>query len=224
MNDWAATTLQYAFNDPGLLEQALTHRSKGDRNYERLEFLGDSILSFVIAEALFERFPSAKEGPLSRSRATLVRKETLAGLARSLDLGAQLRLGGGELKSGGFKRDSILADSLEAIIGAIYVDGGVTPARAFVLWLYSSLLDDTHPDRTEKDPKTRLQELLQERGIPVPAYEVLEVRGEAHDQHFVVQCRVEALTAPVRGEGSSRRRAEQDAAAHAYQHLTEGTD
>jgi ribonuclease-3 len=220
--EWAPTALQYAFSDPGLLEQALTHRSKGNRNYERLEFLGDSILNFVIAEALFERFPAASEGPLSRSRAALVRKETLAQLARSLDLGARLLLGGGELKSGGFNRDSILADSLEAIIGAIYVDGGIMAARDFVLRLYESLLSDVNPARVQKDPKTRLQEMLQERGMRVPDYEVLEVRGEAHDQHFVVQCRVEALDTPVRGEGSSRRRAEQDAATRAIEQLSKG--
>ena len=216
--------LGYVFRDPGLLARALTHRSKGSANYERLEFLGDSILSFVIADVLFERFPQLSEGELTRLRATLVRRETLAGLARSLQLGDSLQLGGGELKSGGFDRDSILADALEAIFGAIYKDGGTTAARDAILGLYRPVLDQVDPDTIRKDPKTRLQEYLQKRALPTPTYDVLSVSGEAHAQLFVVECRVPGLNEAVRGEGSSRRYAEQAAAASACQMLECETD
>lgn len=211
--------LGYVFQDPSLLVRALTHRSKSAANYERLEFLGDSILSFVIADTLFERFPQLSEGELTRLRASLVRRETLAGLARTLDLGDFLQLGGGELKSGGFDRDSILADALEAVFGAIYKDGGTTAARNAILGLYRPVLEQLHPQTVQKDPKTRLQEYLQRRALPTPAYEVLNVSGEAHAQHFVVECRVSGLAAAVRGEGGSRRHAEQAAAASACQLL-----
>jgi len=205
--------LGYNFHDAQLLARALTHRSRSSQNYERLEFLGDSILSFVIADALYDRFPHLSEGELTRLRATLVRRETLAGLARSLDLGNVLDLGGGELKSGGFDRDSILADALEAIFGAVYKDGGQQAARDVVLRLFQPILERIDPGAILKDPKTRLQEFLQKRGQPTPDYEVVAVSGDPHQQYFVVECRVAGLVEAVRGEGSSRRYAEQAAAA-----------
>lgn len=219
---WACGKLQYEFSDAGLLEQALTHRSKGGHNYERLEFLGDSILNFIIAEELFDRFPETKEGTLSRLRASLVQKDTLAVLARELALGDHLLLGGGELKSGGYNRDSILADALEAIIGAVSKDGGLEAARAFVLRIFSEKLARIHPTTMRKDPKTSLQELLQKRGAELPVYKVIHVRGEPHAQHFVVECSASGLPEPVVGEGRSRRNAEQEAASKAYAALTGG--
>lgn len=216
--------LGYRFRDPQLLARALTHRSRGSANYERLEFLGDSILSFFIADVLYDRFPDLSEGDLTRLRASLVRRETLAGLARELGLGAVLELGGGELKSGGFDRDSILADALEALFGAIYKDGGLDAARATVLRLYQAVIDRVDPGAIVKDPKTRLQECLQQRALPTPVYEVLAVSGEAHQQHFVVECRVAGLSESVRGEGASRRYAEQAAAARVCELLGCATD
>jgi ribonuclease III len=211
--------LGYSFRDAQLLARALTHRSKGSANYERLEFLGDSILSFVIADALYDRFPRLSEGELTRLRASLVRRETLAGVARELNLGAHLELGGGELKSGGFDRNSILADALEALFGAIYKDSGLEAARTVVLELFRPVLERIDPDAILKDPKTQLQECLQRRALPTPSYEVLTVSGEPHQQHFVVECRVTGLAGPVRGEGTSRRHAEQAAAARACELL-----
>lgn len=211
--------LQYVFRDAQLLARALTHRSSGAQNYERLEFLGDSILNFLVADVLYDRFPGLSEGELTRLRATLVRRETLATLARGLGLGDLLELGGGELKSGGFDRDSILADALEAVFGAVYKDGGMDAIRQVALHLYAPVLRDIDPRSIIKDPKTRLQEFLQGRSLPTPNYEVVAVSGEAHQQHFVVLCRVTALDQPVRGEGSSRRNAEQAAAALACKRL-----
>jgi ribonuclease-3 len=211
--------LGYTFSDTQLLIRALTHRSRSSQNYERLEFLGDSILSFVIADVLFERFPQLSEGELTRLRATLVRGETLAGLARGLALGNCLELGGGELKSGGFDRDSILADALEAVFGAIYKDGGIEAVRAVILRQYQPVLGRIDPRAILKDPKTRLQEYLQKRSLPTPAYEVLSVAGEAHQQHFVVECRVPGIDEALQGEGPSRRSAEQAAAARACELL-----
>ncbi|MDH4133523.1 MAG: ribonuclease III [Gammaproteobacteria bacterium] len=205
--------LGYSFSDTRLLERALTHRSRSSQNYERLEFLGDSILSFVIADALYGRFPQTTEGDLTRLRASLVRRETLAGLARELDMGNCLELGGGELKSGGFDRDSILADALEALFGAIYIDGGIDAVRDVVRRLYQPVIERIDPAVIQKDPKTRLQEFLQKHSLPTPAYEVLSVEGEPHQQHFVVACRVTGVDQPVHGEGNSRRNAEQAAAA-----------
>lgn len=216
--------LGHRFRDPRLLARALTHRSRGSANYERLEFLGDSILSFFIADFLYDQFPELSEGELTRLRASLVRRETLAGLARELGLGAVLDLGGGELKSGGFDRDSILADALEALFGAIYKDGGLDAVRTAVLRLYQPILDRVDPGAIVKDPKTRLQECLQQRALPTPLYEVLVVSGEAHQQHFVVECRIAGLADAVRGEGSSRRYAEQAAAARACELLGCATD
>lgn len=211
--------LGYAFCDGALLARALTHRSRSSRNYERLEFLGDSILSFVIADVLYDRFPQLSEGELTRLRATLVRRETLATLARELDLGDCLELGSGELKSGGFDRDSILADTLEAVFGAIYKDGGIEAVREVVLRRYQPILGSIDPNSILKDPKTCLQEFLQRKSLATPIYTVLEVSGEPHQQRFVVECRVPGLAEALRGEGNSRRYAEQAAATRACELL-----
>ena len=204
--------LGYNYQDESLLELALTHRSCGKRNNERLEFLGDSILNFVIAEALFNQFPQAREGEMSRLRARLVKGETLAEIARELGLGDFLRLGSGELKSGGFRRDSILADAVEAIIGSIHLDAGDAASKDFVRKLYHSRLDELDMEETLKDSKTRLQEHMQSRRQPLPAYELERVEGEAHDQTFHIRCDVALLDEPTRGVGSSRRQAEQESA------------
>ncbi|WP_447592490.1 ribonuclease III [Aquipseudomonas campi] len=207
--------LGYTFKDQDLMLLALTHRSFAGRNNERMEFLGDAILNFVAGEALFERFPQAREGQLSRLRARLVKGETLAILARGFDLGEYLRLGSGELKSGGFRRESILADALEALIGAIYLDAGMDVARERVLaWLDNELEGLTLVD-TNKDPKTRLQEFLQSRAVDLPRYEVVDIQGEPHCRTFFVQCEVALLNDKSQGHGASRRIAEQVAAAAA---------
>lgn len=207
--------LGHVFQNQELMLLALTHRSFAGRNNERLEFLGDAILNFVAGEALFERFPQAREGQLSRLRARLVKGETLAILARGFDLGEYLRLGSGELKSGGFRRESILADALEALIGAIYLDAGMDVARDRVLaWLTNELDSLTLVD-TNKDPKTRLQEFLQSRAVELPRYEVVDIQGEPHCRTFFVQCDVSLLTYNTQGQGASRRIAEQVAAAAA---------
>ena len=223
MSDFDATRLQqrlgYRFNDPDLLRTALTHRSHSSRHNERLEFLGDAVLNFVVAAALFERHPQADEGRMSRLRASLVKGEMLAELARELELGEVLLLGSGELKSGGWRRDSILADTLEAIIGAIYLDSGNEAARRFILEHYGDRLDRDHSLQQLKDPKTRLQEYLQGRGKPLPEYRIIEVSGEAHEQLFTVECLVEGIDAPLRESGASRRKAEQAAAQRAIEQL-----
>jgi ribonuclease-3 len=211
--------LGYVFRETALLARALTHRSRSSQNYERLEFLGDSILSFIIADVLYDRFPQLSEGELTRLRATLVRRETLATLARQLDLGNCLELGSGELKSGGFDRDSILADTLEAVFGAVYKDGGIEAVRSVVLHCYLSILDSIDPNSILKDPKTRLQEHLQQKSLATPVYTVLDVSGEPHQQRFIVECRVPGLAEAVRGEGNSRRYAEQAAAMRACELL-----
>ncbi|MEO4047456.1 ribonuclease III [Pseudomonas sp. CAU 1711] len=207
--------LGHSFHNQELMLLALTHRSFAGRNNERLEFLGDAILNFVAGEALYERFPQAREGQLSRLRARLVKGETLAVLARGFELGEYLRLGSGELKSGGFRRESILADALEALIGAIYLDAGMDVARERVLaWLAGELDGLTLVD-TNKDPKTRLQEFLQSRAAELPRYEVVDIHGEPHCRTFFVQCEVALLTDKTQGQGASRRIAEQVAAAAA---------
>ncbi len=211
--------LGYRFNNQDLLRSALTHRSFGSKHNERLEFLGDAILSFIISAELYTRFPELDEGRLSRLRASLVKGDTLAELARHLELGDYLQLGSGELKSGGFRRASILADALEAIIGAVYLDGGIDHARQLVLALYGDNLDRVSPAENLKDPKTRLQEYLQSRRQPLPQYDVVSVSGEAHDQTFVVRCTVGGLSEPTEGVGASRRRAEQAAAEAALKRL-----
>lgn len=213
--------LGYSFNDPAYCELALTHRSCGKNNNERLEFLGDSIVNFVIADDLFQRFPKAREGQLSRLRASMVKGETLAEIARELKLGDYLRLGPGELKSGGFRRDSILADGVEALIGAIYLDSNLEVVRGFILGWFEERLNNLDIDEALKDSKTRLQEYLQSRRFPLPDYELVSVEGEAHAQTFYITCRIQPLDQPTEGVGNSRRQAEQEAAKQALLQLEE---
>jgi len=212
-NSELARRLSYTFRRPELLARALTHRSKSAENYERLEFLGDSVLGFAISSELFHRYPNLYEGELTRLRASLVKKETLASLAREIGLGKNLSLGEGELKSGGFDRDSILADSLEAIFGAICMDSSQAEAIRVILHLYDDKLSKLNPNLIPKDSKTQLQEYLQKLSLPTPTYMVRDVTGEPHNQNFVVECHVSMLEHPIRGEGTSRRHAEQEAAA-----------
>lgn len=210
--DGLIRSLEYEFRQPELLEAAVTHRSAGSHNNERLEFLGDAALGFVVAEWLFDKFPDASEGQLSRLRASLVKRGTLADVARDLDIGDYLRLGSGELKSGGFRRDSILADALEAILGAILLDRGHEACRACIHRLFEKKINGlSHVDEL-KDPKTLLQEMLQSRRFDLPVYDVVSVSGKAHQQHFVVECQVADLELSVTGEGGTRRGAEQAAA------------
>jgi ribonuclease-3 len=210
----------HVFRRPELLRQALTHRSFGVDHNERLEFIGDSILNCSIALALYRRFPQIPEGELSRIRANLVNKDTLCRLARTLDLGSAIRLGEGELRSGGAARPSILADALEAVFGAIFLDGGFDAADAAIGRIYAGEIAAIDPSELAKDPKTRLQEWLQGRKLAVPDYSVAAVRGEAHLQTFDVVCRIAALDIAATGSGPSRRAAEQAAAAAAYEEAT----
>lgn len=207
--------LGHRFGRPELLRQALTHRSFGSPNNERLEFLGDSILNCVIAAALFNHFTALKEGELSRLRASLVRQESLAEIARNLSLGDFLNLGEGELKSGGAARPSILADALEALFGAIHIDAGFDATRNVIEHLYGPALARIDPSDTGKDPKTALQEVLQGRHLPLPRYELLATHGEAHAQEFEVECSIPDLRIRSTGKGGSRRIAEQQAAQRA---------
>lgn len=211
--------LGYAFKQIELLKQALTHRSANSSHNERLEFLGDSILSFVIANDLYHRFPKVNEGDMSRMRATLVRGNTLAKLAQEVDLGECLCLGLGEFKSGGFRRESILADTIEALIGSIFLDSDIQTTERIILAWYNTRLIKISPDDKQKDPKTRLQEYLQGRHLPLPNYLVVQVHGEAHDQEFTIHCQVSNITEPVEGVSSSRRKAEQAAAEQALKIL-----
>lgn len=204
--------LGYEFADPGLLERALTHRSAGSANNERLEFLGDALLGFVIAEDLYRRRPDLAEGELSRLRANLVNRDSLAALAHGLEIGELLKLGPGEMKSGGHRRKSILADALEALIGAVFVDGGVDAGINFIRGLFRARLETLPPVEELKDPKTRLQEYLQGRGLALPEYAVVGVTGKAHDQRFEIRCEIDVLGVAVNAIGSSRRKAEQAAA------------
>lgn len=210
----------YRFDDAGLLERALTHRSLGARNNERLEFLGDAILGFEVADHLYQTVSDANEGQLSRMRAHLVKRETLAEIARELQLGDILQLGAGELRSGGQCRDSILADAVEAIIAAVYLDGGIEEARGLVRRLLGDRLTHPTPETRRKDPKTRLQEHLQSLGRPLPRYEVAAVSGDQHDQTFRVVCYA-GLGGETEGEGASRRKAEQSAARKMLERLEE---
>lgn len=212
--------LGHCFKDASLLERALTHRSVGAENYERLEFLGDAVLGMVIAEQLFRLDKGHEEGDLSRLRASLVNRDSLAEIAGTLELGEVLRLGSGELKSGGFRRASILADVLESLIGAIYLDAGYPAARDFILRIYSERLAGLPDPETLKDPKTRLQELLQARQLALPEYSVTDTSGPPHKRRFRVQCRVPVLDQDFHAEGSSRRAAEQAAAEAALKELT----
>lgn len=209
------TRLGYEFKDTKLCHLALTHRSFGNPNNERLEFLGDSILNFVIGEDLFRRFPEAKEGQLSRLRALLVKGETLAELAREFNIGENLILGEGELKSGGCRRDSILADAVEALIGAIHLDSGDEVSKERVLAWYHERLEAIVLNDNPKDAKTQLQELLQSRKKALPDYRVVEVSGEAHAQVFTIECHCALLKKPTSSTASSRRVAEKKAAAKA---------
>lgn len=210
---WLERELGYRFADDSLLERALTHRSAGGCHNERLEYLGDAALSLVVAEALYQRLPDAPEGHLSRLRASLVRRSSLAAMARELGFSKRLRLGSGELKSGGFRRESILADAFEAVLGAIYLDGGLDRLREVVQRVYGERLQELPPHETLKDPKTLLQERLQARGLPLPVYRTDAVAGEDHRQQFTVTCEVEELETRTAGTGASRRAAEQAAAA-----------
>lgn len=214
--------LGYEYRDPVLLKVALSHRSYAPDNNERLEFLGDSVLNFVIAEALYERFPEAREGQLSRLRARLVKGATLAELGREFQLGDCLLLGSGEMKSGGHRRDSIIADAVEALIGAMLLDSSLDECRVRIREWFASRLDKLSLKDTQKDAKTRLQEYLQARQMALPVYDVLKVEGEAHAQTFHVECQVVALATPTRGTGGSRRLAEQEAAAAAMVQLEAG--
>jgi len=204
--------LGYEFRDESLLVRSLTHRSAGARNNERLEFLGDAILGFEIAENLCREHPNASEGELSRARAQLVKRETLAGVARRLNLGDHLILGTGELRSGGQTRDSILSDAVEAIIAAVFMDADMESARALVRRILREEIAEISPEAQPKDSKTRLQEYLQAQGKSLPVYQVVSVEGSAHEQQFVVECRVSNLGITEQGEGASRRKAEQQAA------------
>ena len=211
--------LDYSFNDANLLDEALTHRSLGSRNNERLEFLGDGILNFVIADALFRQRPDLREGDLSRLRASLVNGETLAEIARDLNLGDCIKLGAGELKSGGFRRSSILADAVESILGAVYCDSGFDACQTLILKLFDDKLKNLPDKDSLKDPKTRLQELLQSRRLSIPIYDVLSVSGKAHAQVFMVRCSIDEIDCVTQAAGGSRRKAEQLAAEAAYQQV-----
>ncbi len=213
-------SLGYRFNDSALLTQALTHRSAKKNHNERLEYLGDSVLGMVIANELFHRFNDAPEGSLTRMRSTLVKGETLAGIAREFELSDYLILGAGETKSGGHQRDSILEDAVEAVIGAIFLDSDLETCQQLILAWYASRLDALDPNYHPKDPKTRLQELLQSRQIPLPEYSVVEVSGKDHAQTFVVECTIQHGDEVFIGKGTSRRKAEQQAAQLVWEKLT----
>ena len=216
---WTLRALGYVFVNPALCEVALTHRSAGSAHNERLEFLGDAVLNCAVARLLFEVHPQADEGTLSRQRASLVSGETLAQIAAELGLGDCLRLGGGEHKTGGFRRASILADALEAVLGAIFLDSGFDAVSAVVRRILGARLSDLPPASELKDPKTRLQEALQARGMALPLYTLTGVAGEPHEQSFTISCVVAALQVASAGEGASRRRAEQVAAERALAQL-----
>jgi ribonuclease-3 len=205
------TTLAYQFKNSQLLKQALTHRSFGADNNERLEFLGDALLDLIVGESLFNQHPGADEGNLSRLRSSIVNKSALAGIGREWNLGEHMLLGAGELKSGGRSRDSILADTVEAVVAAVYLDGGLAACRKLVdVWTLEFV---RNPEaRQTKDAKTRLQEKMQASGHGLPDYQVLAIEGEAHAQSFLVECRVEGLERVHRGRGRSKRAAEQQAA------------
>jgi ribonuclease-3 len=211
--------LGYAFVQPELLQRALTHRSYTPEHNERLEFLGDSVLGCIIATHLYSTYPQLSEGELSRLRSSLVREDTLAILAQQLDVGSYLKLGEGERKSGGFRRPSILADAMEALFGAVLLDGGYQAAEKVVLGLYVPYLAQADVGTLDKDAKTLLQEYLQGRRIPLPVYSVIATQGHAHEQSFEVECAIPSLNVRTRGTGSSRRGAEQQAARAACQQL-----
>ncbi len=211
--------IDYKFQDQALLETALTHRSFAHGNNERFEYLGDAALGFIIADAIFLKFPQATEGELTRLRSSLVKGETLAKLGRELGLGDYIKLGPGEMKSGGWRRDSILANTLEAIIGAVYLDTDMEVCRKCVISLYQQLLSNISPDTLSKDPKTSLQELLQSRRLELPRYQVLSETGDAHERFFNVECTIIEPKISVQAEGRSKRLAEQSAAEKALLEL-----
>jgi len=213
--------IHYTFNDPSFMTMALTHRSFSSQHNERLEFLGDSVLSFVIANELYKRFPRIDEGDLSRLRAQLVKESSLSTIATSIGLGDFIRLGEGELKSAGWRRPSILADTFESIIGAIYLDGGIKPTHEFVLRFFETQLNEIDPKLIQKDPKTLLQELLQSKKSDLPIYTVVSIEGEAHSQTFTIECQIKKSNIKTQGVGNSRRIAEQEAASRAYQLMLE---
>jgi ribonuclease III len=222
--DWAEKHLRYSFRDPGLLERALTHRSASRDNNERLEYLGDSFLSFAVARRLYERRPEDSEGDLSRARAALVREATLASVGQRLGLDTQIVLGPGELRSGGAQRAAVLADTVEALIGAVLLDGGAPAAEALIDLLFAAEFEGLPDAAALKDAKTRLQEWLQGNGFRLPSYSVRSISGRDHEQKFVVSCIVEEHNAETTGQGSSRRHAEQQAAAAMLSVLTGDSD
>ncbi|QJC36464.1 ribonuclease III [Enterobacteriaceae endosymbiont of Donacia simplex] len=211
--------LGYMFNHQDLLYQALTHRSASSKHNERLEFLGDSILSYIIAKALYNKFPDVNEGNMSRMRATLVRGNTLASIAREFKLGEYLFLGPGEFKNGGYNRESILADTMEALIGSICLDSNIKVVEKIILLWYQIRLKKILPGNNQKDPKTRLQEYLQRSHLPLPYYFIIQINGEVHNQKFTIQCKISGISTIIIGIGSSRRKAEQSAAEKALKKL-----
>ena len=219
---WLKKSLDYEFNDIGLLEQSLTHRSAPGDNNERLEFLGDAVLDFVISEVVFRTHPLAPEGDLSRLRSSLVKDATLAVIAADIGLGEHLILGSGERKAGGHRRDSILADALEAIFGAVYLDAGFAAASGVIERVFGNRLQDFPAADELRDPKTRLQEWLQARGLGLPKYDLVAVTGEAHRQKFEVSCRVSRLEDTTTGVGTTRRNAEQESAERMLEKLNQG--
>ncbi len=221
-DDWAKSHLEYEFSDQRLLEQALTHRSASALHNERLEFLGDAVLGAVVAKAVFDLKPDDTEGALSRFRSQLVRRDTLAALARELRLPAQIRLGSGERRSGSHQRDSVLANALEAVFGAVFLDGGYAAASDLIERLLADRLQNMPTESALKDAKTRLQEWLQAKQLPPPDYELTGLSGAAHRQTFRVICRVQAFGLEMSASGSSRRRAEQAAASLALEQLLDG--
>lgn len=217
-------TFNHRFANAELLKIALTHRSAGKGNNERLEFLGDAIIGAMIAELLYRRFPGADEGQLTRMRASLVKRESLAAIARQLELGKYLALGEGEMKSGGWRRDSILANALEAIIGAIFLDGGSSAARTQLETWFTPVLSTLDPDAMPKDSKTRLQEFVQQRQTALPVYHTVHIEGPAHAQRFTVECELIAPPLKITAHGRSRRQAEQEAARLALVAMQTGSE
>lgn len=209
---WLEKTLQYRFHDADLFKQALTHRSASNRNNERLEFLGDAVLDFIVSEIVFEARPDAREGDLSKLRSSLVKDETLATLAAELGLGEHLILGSGELKTGGHRRESILADALEAIFGAVFLDRGFDAAKDVIDRVYADRYRELPDGGDLRDPKTRLQEWLQGQKMALPDYELTHISGKDHEQHFIVTCTVTEKSVSTYGESTTRRKAEQEAA------------
>ena len=221
---WAETQLRYTFKDPALLERALTHRSASKDNNERLEYLGDSFLTFAIARRLYDLRPEGAEGDLTRARAALVRKPTLAVIGQRLGLDAQIVLGAGDLRTGGAQRGTVLADTVEAIIGAVLLDGGPAAAEALIDFLFAEHLAELPDAETLKDAKTKLQEWLQGHGLKLPSYAVRSIQGRDHEQSFVVSCDIAEKNASTTGQGPSRRHAEQEAAAAMLSVLTRERD